>query len=176
MDYLRDYAMYAAIFGMFGFCWFGWAQENPRSSWRKYIGIASALPLLVSLAGIYLSVTNWQEATALSGSDTFRSYLIFVFIEFFLAAIGAVLLIKLKKTDYVAPWILFIVGIHFFWLKDVFKDSSLYVLGTLLVVISILSLWLAKRLGVAPSAITGIGGGTVLLGFAILGLVRFFSI
>lgn len=176
MEYLRDYAMYAAIFGMFGFCWFGWAQENPRSSWRKYIGMASALPLLVSLVGIYLSVTNWQEATALSDSGTFTSYLIFVFIEFFIAAVGAFLFIKFKKNDFVAPWILFIVGIHFFWLKDIFKDSSLYALGTLLVIISILSIWLAKRLGVATSAVTGIGGGTVLFGFAILGLVRFFSI
>ncbi|MDQ8736955.1 hypothetical protein [Paenibacillus sp. LHD-38] len=173
MEYIRDYAMYAAIFGFFSFSWFGWAQENPRKSWRKYIGMASSLPLIICLIGIYLSVNNWEEATALSDSSVFKSYLFFVFIEFFLAAIGAILLIKLKQKDYIAPWIVFIVGIHFFWLKNVFKDPSLNILGILLVGVALLSLFLSKKLRVANSAITGIGAGTILFCFAILGLIRF---
>ena len=30
-DFVRDHAMYAAIFGLFSTTWFGWAQENPPS-------------------------------------------------------------------------------------------------------------------------------------------------
>lgn len=165
--------MYTSIFGMFSFVWFGWAQEKPRKSWRKYIGIASGLSLVVCLIGVYLSVTNWHERTALSNSSVFHNYLIFVFVEFLLAGIGAFLLIRLKKNDYVAPWIVLIVGTHFFWLKNIFNDFSLYILAVLLIGVAIISLWLSKKLNVANSAITGIGAGTVLFSFAILGLIRF---
>src|SRR5690625_6129281 len=71
--------MYTAVFGVFSFCWFGWAQESPRNSWRKYIGIASGIALIVGLIGIYLSITNWQEGSALSDSIAFKGYLIFVY-------------------------------------------------------------------------------------------------
>ncbi|WP_246313345.1 hypothetical protein [Paenibacillus foliorum] len=82
-------------------------------------------------------------------------------------------MIKFKRTDYVAPWIAFIVGVHFFWLKSVFNDSSLYILGILLVGVALISFFISKKLNVANSAITGIGAGTVLFCFAILGWTRF---
>ncbi|CAG9623085.1 hypothetical protein [Sutcliffiella rhizosphaerae] len=173
MEYIRDYAMYTAIFGFFSFSWFGWAQENPKKSWRLYIGIASGVALLISLVGIYLSVTHWNSATALSDPGVFRNYLIFVVIEFLLAGIGAAGLLKTKRQDYVAPWIAFIVGIHFIWLKDIFQDASLYILAILLIGVSVGSLFIAKKLHVANSAITGIGSGIVLFGFAMYGLIRF---
>ncbi|REK77575.1 hypothetical protein [Paenibacillus paeoniae] len=176
MDYIRDYAMYASIFGMFSFVWFGWAQERPRRGWRPYLGIASGIALLVCLFGVYLSITNWGEASALKESSSFTTYLITVYMEFFLAGLGAFLLIRKKRSDFVAPWIAFIVGIHFIALVGVFDDPSLYVLAALLVAISLISLFLAPKLQVARSAITGVGSGTVLFGFAILGLIRFFSV
>jgi uncharacterized membrane protein YozB (DUF420 family) len=173
VEYVRDYVMYSAIFGIFSFSWFGWAQENPRKSWRKYIGIASAVPLVLGLVGIYLSIKHWHDHTALSEPGVFHNYLYFVFIEFFLAAIGAFLLIKFKRNDYTAPWIAFVVGVHFFWLKSVFKDPSLYILAVLLIGVALISLFVSKKFNIANSAITGIGAGTVLLCFAILGLIRF---
>lgn len=176
MDYVRDYAMYASIFGMFSFSWFGWAQENPRSSWRKYIGIASGVSLLVCLIGVYLSVTNWDAPSVLNDKTSFDNYLISVYIELFLAGAGASILMKCKYNDHVAPWIAFIVGIHFIGLKSVFNDFSLYLLAALLVAISIVSLFISKKLKVANSAITGIGAGTVLFAFALLGLIRYLSI
>lgn len=172
-EYIRDYAMYTAIFGMFSFVWFGWAQENPRKNWRKYIGVASGIALLVCLIGVYLSVTHWDAATTLSEKDTFTNYLIVFYTEFFIAGLGAFLLIRSKKKDYVAPWIAFIVGAHFFWLENIFKDPSLYMLAVLMIAIAVLSPWLSKKIGVANSAITGIGSGTSLFCFAILGLIRY---
>ncbi|MBE9915517.1 hypothetical protein G8C92_15970 [Paenibacillus donghaensis] len=176
MDYIRDYAMYASIFGMFSFCWFGWAQENPRQSWRKYLGMASGAALLLCLAGVYLSVTNWHAASALSETKAFSTYLFTVYIEFIVAGIGAFVLIKRKLKNYVAPWIAFIVGIHFIGLTKVFDDSSLYILAALLVAVSVLSLWISPRLQVANSAVTGIGAGTVLFIFALLGFIRYLSV
>ncbi|GIP38209.1 hypothetical protein J31TS4_14890 [Paenibacillus sp. J31TS4] len=174
-DYIRDYAMYAAIFGMFSFVWFGWAQEKPREHWRKYIGIASGAALLVCLIGVYLSVTHWDSATTLSEKGSYKNYLIVFYTEFILAGLGAFLLIRSKKKDYVAPWIAFIVGVHFFWLVSIFKDPSLYILAVVMIAISVLSPWGSNKLGVASSAITGIGSGIALFCFAILGLVRYLS-
>ena len=176
MDYVRDYAMYASIFGMFSFSWFGWAQENPRPSWRKYIGIASGVSLLICLIGIYLSITNWDAPSVLNNKTSFDNYLISVYIELFVAGAGASILLKCKFNDYVAPWIAFIVGIHFISLKSVFNDFSLYLLAALLVAVSITSLFISKKLNVANSAITGIGTGTVLFAYALLGLIRYLSI
>ncbi len=164
---------YIAFFGFFSFVWFGWAQENPRESWRKYLGIAAGIALITCLFGVYLSVKNWHEGTVLADFNVYKNYLIVFYTEFFIAGVGAFLFIKFKKNSFVAPWILFIVGLHFFWLKSIFDDFSLYILAILLIGISFLSLTISKKLNVAPSAITGIGAGTVLFCFAILGLIRF---
>ncbi|RDW19054.1 hypothetical protein CWR48_08365 [Oceanobacillus arenosus] len=176
MEFTRDYAMYTAIFGMFSMCWFGWAQENPRKSWRKYLGLASGIALVVSIIGIYLSVTHWHSPSALADSTAYKNYLIFFFLEFTLAGIGAFFLIKFKRSNFVSPWIAFIVGIHFIWMKDVFQDASLYILAVLLIGISFISLPLSKMLEVPNSAITGALAGTALFCFAIIGLIRFLLI
>ncbi|ALX48296.1 hypothetical protein [Lentibacillus amyloliquefaciens] len=165
--------MYTAIFGMFSFVWFGWAQENPRKNWRMYIGVASGTALLVCLIGVYLSVTHWDAATTLSEMDSLITYIIVFYAELIIGGLGAFLLIQKKKRDYVAPWIAFIVGAHFFWLVNVFKDPSLYILAVLMIVIAIISPWLSQKMGVANSAITGIGSGMSLFCFAILGLIRY---
>lgn len=173
MEYVRDYCMYTTIFGFFSFVWFGWAQENPRSSWRIYLGIAAGVAFIMCLIGGYLSVTNWHSPSALSSTKVFRQYLIFFYTEFFVAGAGAFLLIKKKWSHFIAPWIAFIVGIHFLGLKHVFQDFSLYILAILLVAVSIIALFVSPKLKVAYSAITGIGAGTVLFAFAILGLIRY---
>ncbi|WP_229683196.1 hypothetical protein [Virgibacillus oceani] len=175
IEYIRDYVMYMAIFGIFSLSWFGWAQENPRKSWRKYLGIAAGLSLLIGLLGICLSVIHWDKPSVLSDSSVFSNYLTFVYIEFLIAGIGAILFIKYKRKDYVSPWIAFVVGIHFIWLKGIFQDSSLYVLAALMIGTSVVSLFLSKKLNVPNSAITGIGAGAVLFCFAIAGLIRFLT-
>ncbi|MCU6792555.1 hypothetical protein OB236_10500 [Paenibacillus sp. WQ 127069] len=176
MEYVRDYAMYASVFGMFSFIWFGWAQESPRPSWRLYIGIASGIALLVCLMGVYLSVTNWEAPSVLMEASAFRDYLISFYAEFVLAGAGAFVLIRSKRKAYIAPWIAFIVGIHFISMKYVFDDPSLWILAALMVAVSIVAVFVSPKLQVANSAITGIGAGTVLFGYALLGLIRFMAV
>ena len=96
-----------------------------------------------------------------------------VWVQLAIILIGIILLFRMKRADLVAPFIAFIVGIHFFWLVDVFNDPSLYVLGILIAIIAVLSLPIAKRLEVANSAIIGIGVGSILLLFSLFALVRF---
>ncbi|MBD3920453.1 hypothetical protein H8B09_16950 [Paenibacillus sp. PR3] len=175
MDYIRDYTMYAAVFGMFSFSWFGWAQERPRAGWRKYLGIASGLALLVCLVGVYLSINNWSKPSALNDNASFTTYLVTFYTEFIVAGVGAFLFLRRNKKEYVAPWIALVVGVHFSGLVSVFDDPGLYVLAALLVAVAAVAILIAPRLNVATSAITGIGAGTVLLIYAIIGLVRYLA-
>jgi len=176
MEYLRDYCMYASIFGFFSCAWFGWAQENPRANWRKYLGMASGAALLVCLLGVYLSITNWNEASALSDTNVFRQYLIFFYLEFIVGGIGAWILTRKKRKAFIAPWIALVVGVHFIGLKYVFDDAGLFLLAGLLIAISGIAIYTAPKLKVAYSAVTGIGSGIILFAYAILGLIRYWSV
>lgn len=176
MEYIRDYVMTAAIFGFFGISWFGWAQENPPKSWRIPLGIGAGLSLVIGMIGVYFSIQNWHESTALSSNGAYSSYITFVIIEFVLAAIGAIVLILRKKQSYIAPWICFVVGVHFIWLEKIFQDPSLYILAILFIAVSLLSVFLSKKKNIANSALTGVGAGSVLLIFAIYGLIRYFMV
>lgn len=173
IEYIRDYAMYTAIFGVMSFVWFGWAQEAPRKSWRAYIGIASGIALLLGLSGVYLSVTNWNAASALSEDGAYMTYIIVFWLEMIIAAIGVIVLFRKRKKEYVAPWIALIVGVHFIFLVDVFNDYALYLLAVLMTAAALLSPWMARKLEVAYSAVTGISSGVLLFIFALLGLIRF---
>lgn len=173
IEYIRDFTMYTAIFGIMSFVWFGWAQEAPRKHWRAYIGIASGIALLFGLAGVYLSVTNWDAASALRDNDVLTTYIIVFWLEMIVAVIGVIVIFRMKKREYAAPWIALIVGVHFIFLKEVFNDAALYVLAVLMVAAALISPWMARKLGVAYSAVTGISSGVLLFVFAVLGLIRF---
>lgn len=174
MDYVRDHSMMVVFFGFFSMVWYGWAQENPPAEWRKYIGIATAVSTLLLLLGIYLSIKNWDKATALANPSSMTNYFIFLILEFLIAGIGVFLLFRMGLKEYAAPWVCFIVGVHFFGLKFVFDDFSLHILGLLLVIISISSLFVAKKYGVANSLVTGVTAGTTLNLFVLYNLFRLF--
>ncbi len=172
MEFTRDLAMYAAIFGFFGMVWFGWAQEKPPKSWRAWLGAGSMLSVIVAIAGLYLAITNWSAATALTreASITFG---IVVGIEFAIAGIGATIFAK-RQPHYVSAWIAFVVGAHFLPLAWIFQDPWLYLLTALACAAPVTAALLAKKHGIAVSALTGALMGIVLLGFALRGLCLLF--
>lgn len=172
-EYIRDYTMYAAVFGFFSAVWFGWAQEKPREKWRIYLRIATVVAVVVSLLGFYLSGTHWNAASMLNEGTNFKTYLIIFYGEMAIGGAGAVGLFLLKRQQYISAWIALIVGIHFIALESVFADSSLYVLAAFLILIALGSPFAAGKLKVAISAVTGIASGLTLLVYALSGLVRF---
>ncbi|MDN6968445.1 hypothetical protein FCS83_07760 [Oenococcus sp. UCMA 17063] len=170
MKYKRDQMMYAAILGWFSFCWFGWAQAAPRDDWRIWIGLLDGVAILISIAGGILSFRNWHAPSALDKNSSWKWYLIFLISEFVLALIGAVFLILKDQVSNISLWISFVVAIHFFGLKFVFKDYSLFILGGAMLLVTIIAYPLANYLNVDESAITGIGNGFCLLSLALIGL------
>ena len=173
MEFTRDLAMYAAIFGFFGVVWFGWAQEKPPKSWRTWLGVGSVASAAITVLGLYLAITNWGAATALTreASITFG---IVVGLEFAIAGIGAAVISK-RKPQYIPAWIALVVGAHFLPLAWIFKDSWLYLLTALACAAPVAAVLLAKKNSIAVSALTGALMGTVLLAFALRGLYLFFS-
>lgn len=171
MEYLRDDAMTALIFGFFASMWFGWAQEKPPPSWRRWLAPAAILSLVVGAAGGYLAWKHWGDGSALSEPGAMRRYGITVGIEFTLAGVGAAILGVRKRQDLIAPWICLVVGVHFVPLAPILQNPMLYVLAALMSVVALAAVPLARRRDLAPSALTGVGAGASLLLFAILSLL-----
>ncbi|MFD0896494.1 DUF4175 domain-containing protein [Loigolactobacillus binensis] len=167
---LRDHLMSAAIFGLFSFVWFGWAQETLPDQWRWPVAIASVIGALLAAFSGYLSYQHWHSATALTAQTNYRWYLIFVLGEFILAGGGAAILLKTQQSIYVAPWISLVVGSHFIALQFIFHDPSLYWLAALMIIVSLLGLFWPTP---AKSALVGVNNGIILLAFSLFNLGRF---
>lgn len=171
IDFIRDHAMYAAIFGFFGFSWFGWAQDNPPQSWRVLLGIASGVSFLIALTGGYLAYTHWGGASSLDTPEAYRQFGVIVGIEFTLAFVGAGILAWRKRQEWIAAWIAFVVGIHFIPLAAIFNDSWLHILAALLASVSIAAVIGAKKVHISATTLACAGAGCVVLLFALRGLL-----
>jgi hypothetical protein len=82
-------------------------------------------------------------------------------IQWTACAIAVILLNVFRQTDYIAPVIAIIVGLHFFPLASLFHNRTHYVKGTAMV------LWAAGSMlilrGGQVSSVVAIGAGTILL-------------
>ena len=172
--YPRDYAMYAAVFGLFGFSWFGWAQASPPEDWRIALGTMSAISFLIACAGGFLAAKRWKDASALNKPGAYRTFGVIVAIECTLSLIGALSLLALHLPDYVAPYISFIVAIHFIPLGPLFQNRALYLLAALVAVTSVTAVCTASYVGLTATTIATTGSGIWLLLFAFTSLVVFF--
>jgi len=65
-----------------------------------------------------------------------------------------------------------VVGVHFFPLAPVLDDPGLRPLGAAMIAVSVAALVVTLTKGVPPSTITGISAGLLLLGYAVMALVR----
>ena len=78
--------------------------------------------------------------------------------------LGAVVLAVLDRSDYLSPWILAVVGVHFVPLGRLFRDGGLQVLGVLLVPVALLAVVSGVSGWAAASAVAGgLGGLSMLL-------------
>jgi hypothetical protein len=166
MQYIRDGAMSALILGFFASSWFGWAQEKPPSGWRSPLMVGAVLSLIVAVLGAVYAWRNWSGGSALSEPGAMRQYGIIVGVEFGVAAAGAATIGLWGHSEYIAAWVCLVVGVHFWPMAPVLKSPPLIALGALLVAVAVVAVLVSRRTGAAPSAITGAGAGTALLGFA----------
>jgi hypothetical protein len=161
-DHVRDAAATGAVFGLFASTWFGWAQEAPPRRLRPVLIAGSVLCLVTIAVAVTLTIRHWSDATVFDETTSPR-FGIVVGIEFGLAGLGALLLAWRGHRDLMSAWIAFVVGVHLFPVAVLLEYAFLHVVAALVTVVSVASVPVARRLGVAVSAVVGVATGTVLL-------------
>lgn len=168
--FLRDIAASAALFGFVTSVWLGWAQESPPQRWRAWLTTGSIVGLACTVAGGILVWRHWNDGTAFD-ADTSPKFGIVVAIEFVLAGIGCVLLARRGKKELMAAWVALVVGLHFIPLAILVDYAFFHIVAVLVSVAAIVSVPLARRRGVYPSAMTGLLTGSVFLVAAYASLI-----
>jgi hypothetical protein len=166
----RDAAFTALFLGFFAAAWFGWAQAASRLT--VWLAVASVASLLVAVAGGIVGFGSPGVGSAMRDRRANRRYGVIVGIEFASAFAGAALLGMTGAAAYVPVWVCAVVGVHFFPLAPVLRDRGLYPLGVAMCAVAAAGLVTALTTGVAASTVVGIGAGVLLLGYAVVGLVR----
>ena len=161
--FARDVAVTALVLSMAAFAWFGWGQEDPPARWRAPMAVGSALSGGMALASGYLTWRLWDAGSILADQPTRRLFGIVCGIEIGFCLLGAVLLAVTRHSRHLAPWILFVVGVHVVPLAPILRDHSFYALACLATGAAVFSGFWAHRRRVAPSAVTGIAGGGVFV-------------
>jgi hypothetical protein len=76
-----------------------------------------------------------------------------------------------RRAAYLAPWVCLVVGFHFLPMAPVLEIPSLLLLGVLLIAVAVIAVVVCHRAAIAPSAITGVCAGLILLSFAARGVL-----
>ena len=80
---------------------------------------------------------------------------------------GAAVLAATGQYRWIAVWICFGVGVHFFPLASTLDNRSLRLLGVLLAAVAAAALAAGLASATAPSTVTGAGAGLCLLAFGV---------
>jgi hypothetical protein len=174
--YPQDLAMIAAIFGVATLVWAGWAQERPPSwPWRIVLGAMSLAGLALVGFSIPAVIGAWGSGTAIEpGSPAFIAYVVWFWLEVVVAAVGAIMLIRRRRKAFVAPFILVIVGLHFFPLAAVFEQPVLHGVAVLLTAIGVTGFLVRRRF--EPSFWAGTLAAPVLAAVGLWALVTAYTV
>jgi hypothetical protein len=163
----RSRGVTVAVDGFFALVWFGWGQAAAPSWLVVPLAVGSGLAALLAVAGAVVTKRSAGRLPAMSDPVVRRRYGIIVGAEFGLLGAGAALLGVTGLYQWVAVWICFGVGVHFFPLGSALDNPSLRPLGAVLVAVAGAALIVGLTSAVAPSTVTGLGAGLCLLGFGI---------
>ncbi|WP_433386951.1 hypothetical protein [Micromonospora sp. KLBMP9576] len=164
----REAGLAALYLGVFATIWFSVpAAEQPL---RALLVVASGAALVTAVVGAVVVARSGQAATRDRDSD--RRYLLIVLAEFAAAGIGAVGLALAGLSEFVPVLVCAVVGLHFFPLVPVLRDPLLWPLGVAMCVVALAGLVTALASAVPAGFVVGIGAGLLLLGYAVLALVR----
>lgn len=168
--HLRDAAATVAIFGFFASAWFGWAQEGPPRAWRAPLALASVGSVLLAVVGGVLTWQRWSQGSVFDSDATAKSFGVVVGIEVVSAGVGAAALAWRHRSEFTPVWIALVVGIHFVPLASLLDYPLIYAAAAGVIAVAVAAVPLARSRQLAPSLVTGVGVGSVLLVAALLSL------
>ncbi|WP_131747005.1 hypothetical protein [Frankia sp. Cppng1_Ct_nod] len=158
--------MVALILAFFACMWFGWAQEMPPSSWRQPLLAGAIVSLIILLLGALAVWQLWSSGSVFGTPEASRRYGFIVRVETVITAVGSAAIFFSGRSDYLAPWICLVVGVHMWPVASVLHSPSFLALGGVLIVVSVFAVVMSQHADVAASAITGAGVGSALVCFA----------
>jgi hypothetical protein len=167
----RDRGVTVAVEGFFAFVWFGWGQAAPPSWLVVPLAAGGGLAVLLTVAGVVLTMRSAGPLRVMSDRAVRRRYSIIVGLEFGLLGVGAAVLGAAGQDRWIPVWICAGVGVHFFPLASTLANRSLRLLGVLLIAVAAAALATGLASGTAPSTVTGAGAGLCLLAFGVATLL-----
>jgi len=167
----RDRGVTVAVEGFFAFVWFGWGQAAAPSWLVVPLAVGTGLGVLLTVAGVVVTKRSAGRLRVMADPVVRRRYSIIVGLEFGLLGAGAAVLGATGQYRWIAVWICFGVGVHFFPLATTLANRSLRLLGVLLVVVAAAALTAGLASATAPSTVTGAGAGLCLLAFGLASLL-----
>jgi hypothetical protein len=157
----------AAVLSFAGIAWFGWAQDDPPSSWVPYLAAGSVVSALLLVALVVLLVRHrTTTGSPMADPQVRRGYWVTVAIEVALIVGGNLLLAGVGHPGYDAAWTLLVVGVHFVPLAKIFHARGLALTGVVVAVVAVAAACLGLAGDLAPSAAAGAGGGVAFIGYA----------
>lgn len=162
---VRDRAANALVLGIAGSMWFGWSQEGPPASWVPFLIAGSVTGAAVAIAALVLTRRHRAGPSAVRGAGGFTAYLWTAGIEVAAIAVGSAVLGLTGEASYISPWVLFVVGAHFLPLGRLFRIDSLRVCGLLVAAVAVVATCVGLSGVLLPSAVTGAGGGVLMVAF-----------
>jgi hypothetical protein len=156
-----------AVEGFFAFVWFGWGQAAAPSWLVVPLAVGTGLAVLLTVAGVVVTKRSAGRLRVMANPVARRRYSLIVGVEFGLLGAGAAVLGATGQYRWIAVWICFGVGVHFFPLASTLDNRSLRLLGVLLVAVAAAALAAGLASATAPSTVTGAGAGLCLLAFGV---------
>ncbi|WP_106402993.1 hypothetical protein [Actinocorallia populi] len=163
-EFVRDQTFTVAWFGLMAFVWLGWSQEDPPPSWRKWLGLGSALGVALALGFGFLTARHWSDGTALDGR--YHWFGVLVAVEVAAAGAGSAVLARRNAGRWTAWWVALVVALHFLPLAALLDDASIAVFGVLQCAGLLLLVGSLRRGDVTTSRHAGPLMGTSLLAYA----------
>jgi len=163
----RDRGVTVAVEGFFAFVWFGWGQADAPSWLVTPLAAGTGLAALLTVAGVVVTKRSAGQLRVMADPVARRRYSIIVGLEFGLLGAGAAVLGATGQYRWIAAWICFGVGVHFFPLASTLDNRSLRLLGVLLAAVAAAALTAGLASATAPSTVTGAGAGLCLLAFGL---------
>lgn len=146
--------------------WFGWAQDDPPSSWVPYLATGSVVSALLLVALVVLLRRRTTTGSPMADPRVRRGYWVTVMVEVVLIVGGNLLFAAVGHPAYDAAWTLFVVGVHFVPLARIFHARGLALTGVVTAVVAVAAACLGLASDLAPSTTAGAGGGLVFIGYA----------
>jgi hypothetical protein len=167
----RDRGVTVTVEGFFAFVWFGWGQAAAPSWLVVPLAVGTGLAVLLTVAGVVVTKRSAGRLRVMADPVARRRYGLIVGLEFGVLGAGAAVLGATGQYRWIAVWICFGVGLHFFPLATTLDNRSLRLLGGLLVAVAAVALTVGLASATAPSTVTVVGAGLCLLAFGLTTLL-----